>query len=77
MKEKMPIQTFKCEACKGEFETNWSDEKAMEEFAQNFPEHKEHHKKEIDHSVMAILCTECYYSFLKEMAAGGSSAGNA
>lgn len=53
---------YTCEKCKGEFyrDPEWSDEDAMAELAQQFPDDAERPRSEL-----VIVCDDCYEKILK------------
>lgn len=61
--------TFTCDLCKETFVKGWTDEEAMEEHSEIFPESfkpKEEH---------ACICDDCFNEFMAWMDAGQPSGG--
>jgi DNA-directed RNA polymerase subunit RPC12/RpoP len=47
-----PKTEYKCEACGGIFNKGWSDEEALAEYKENFPD--------IPFSETGLVCDECF-----------------
>ena len=52
-----PKKEFTCDTCGGTFEEDWSDEKAMKEFDEVFPDFN---------GEVAKVCDDCYEEFMRE-----------
>jgi len=47
-------KTYTCSLCKEEYETDWSDQEALEEYASRFEE------ESLAGAAMAVVCDDCY-----------------
>ena len=54
------VDTYRCEACGGEFKKGWSDEEAMEESARLFPL--------IPEEQLETICDDCFQRYIKNEA---------
>ena len=55
----MKSNEYRCEACKGVFEKGWSDEEALDEYRQDFPN--------LTLADSGIICDDCYQGLQADM----------